>query len=167
MKRAIALFVLPGMFLFAAVFAAAGDHGSKTAKPAHETRQAREVRGTELAFAAAARAKDFDKFMTFWDDDVHFFNQGKMLTGREEERKNWQFLKDPNVSITWSPEVVEASGGMGYTTGPYEIHIKQKDGSEKVEHGRYVTIWHRKAEGKWKAALDIGSPEPPAEKKSQ
>jgi ketosteroid isomerase-like protein len=129
--------------------------------PRSESKQAQQVRQAELDFAATARAKDFEKFMTFWDDDIHFFKDGKMSTGREAQRQNWQFLKNPNLTITWSPEVVEASGGLGYTTGPFEIRVKQPDGAEKVQRGRYVTIWRRKADGSWKAALDIGSMEPP------
>jgi ketosteroid isomerase-like protein len=130
----------------------------------NESKQTAEVRQAELDFAAAARAKDYEKAMSYWDHDIMFFNDGKMSRGMEKQRANWEFLKNPNLTITWSPEVVEASGGLGYTTGPYEIHLKQADGSERVTRGRYCTIWRRKPDGSWKAALDIGSPEPPEKK---
>src|SRR4051812_19357571 len=78
-----------------------------------DTQQVKEVRAAELAFAAAARAKDYEKAMTFWDENIHFFNEGKMSTGMAKQRKNWEFLKDPNVPLLWTPEVVEASGGIG------------------------------------------------------
>jgi len=155
MRQAATIFI--GLLLAATL-----SFGDK--KSDNETKQVKQVRETELAFAAAARSKDYEKAMSFWDEDIHFFVQGKMSTGVAEQRKNWEFLKNPDLTITWSPEVVEASGGIGYTTGPYEIHVKQKDGSEKVTRGRYVTIWRRKPDGTWKAALDIGSPEPPAKK---
>ena len=158
MKTLIALCALAALLAASALAADKKDRGTV------EPREAQQVRATEIAFAAAARAKDYDKAMTFWDSDIHFFQQGKMVTGRDAEMKNWLFLKDPNVTITWSPEVVEASGGLGYTTGPYELHVKQKDGSERVERGRYCTIWRKKPDGSWKAALDIGSPEPPEKK---
>ena len=165
MKRVL---VASALLLLSATLSFAVDPNRKDNDKAkndkNETRQVQQVRETELAFAAAARAKDYEKAMSFWDDDIHFFNEGKMSTGMAKQRENWQFLKDPNVTITWSPEVVEASGGIGYTTGPYEMRVKQKDGSERVMHGRYVTIWRRKADGSWKAVLDIGSPEPPPKK---
>jgi ketosteroid isomerase-like protein len=143
------------MLLLAAAPGWAGD------KPAAESKQAKEVRATELAFAASARAKDVKKAVSFFDDDIHFFQQGKMVSGIDEERKNWTgLLTDPNLTITWQPEIVEASGGLGYTTGPFEIHVKQADGSDKVTRGRYVTIWRRKPDGSWKAAVDIGASEP-------
>ncbi|MBI2677904.1 MAG: DUF4440 domain-containing protein [Candidatus Koribacter versatilis] len=158
MKRILLL--LFAVFLAGALGFAIDPEGKK----ANEAKQTQQVRDAEIAFAAAARAKDYEKAMSFWDEDIHFFNDGKMSSGMAAQRKNWEFLKDPNVSITWSPEIVEASGGLGYTTGPYELRVKQKDGSEKVSHGRYTTIWRRKPNGAWKAALDVGSPEPPPAK---
>lgn len=158
MKRI--LFLLFALFLAGSLGFATDPEGKK----ANATQQTQQVREVEIAFAAAARAKDYEKAMSFWDEDIHFFNEGKMSTGMAAQRKNWEFLKDPNVTITWSPEIVEASGGLGYTTGPYELRVKQKDGTEKVSRGRYATVWRRKPDGKWKAALDIGSPEPPPAK---
>ena len=148
------------VLLLAAPLSLGHDKDKDNGKSAHETKQTKQVREAELAFAAAARAKDYEKAMSFWDDDIRFFDEGKMSEGMAKQRANWEFLKDPNVTILWTPEVVEASGGIGYTTGPSEIRVKQKDGSEKVQRGRYVSIWRRKADGRWKVALDIGTFEP-------
>ena len=154
MKRLIALFAL--------ILLAAGLAVAKDKKTGPDPKQTEEVRNTELAFAASAKAKDAAKAVTFFDDDIHFFQQGKMITGVEEEKKNWNsMLTDPNLTIEWHPEIVEAMGGLGYTTGPYEIRIKGTDGSETVLRGRYVTIWRKKADGTWKAAVDIGNQAPP------
>lgn len=152
------------LFAFALLLAAAGFAHDEKSK-GNDTRQAAEVRQTELAFAASARAKDAGKAVTFFDQDIHFFKNGRMLTGIEEERKNWtEMLNNPNLSITWEPEIVEASGGLGYTTGPFEIRVKQPDGTENVTRGRYVTIWRRKPDGTWKAAVDIGNAAPTEKK---
>src|SRR5438067_12470738 len=95
-------------------------HESKKNVPG--TNQTEQVRATELAFAAAAHAKDLQKALSFFDEDIHFFQQGQMLSGIEAERKNWTgMLTNPGLTITWHPELVEASGGLGYTTGPFEI----------------------------------------------
>ncbi|MDP9268797.1 MAG: DUF4440 domain-containing protein [Acidobacteriota bacterium] len=159
MKRALVSFTL---LLLAATL---GFPSDKNNDRNDETKQVKQVRETELAFAAAARAKDVEKVISFFDDDIHFFHQGQMLSGVEAERKNWTgLLTDPNLSITWKPEIVEASGGLGYTTGPFEIRVKQAGGTEVITRGRYVTIWRRKADGSWKAAIDIGN-QAPAEKR--
>ncbi len=153
MKRLIALVAL--------ILLTTGLGVAKDKKTGPDPKQTEEVRNTELAFAASAKAKDAAKAVTFFDDDIHFFQQGKMITGVEEEKKNWNsLLSNPNLTIEWHPEVVEAMGGLGYTTGPFEIHIKQDDGSETFIHGRYVTIWRKKPDGTWKAAVDIGNQAP-------
>lgn len=158
MKRTLAI----GLTLLAlvALTQAAGP------KPAKESKLAQQLRATELAFAASAKAKDFEKFMSFLDDDIKSFDAGTMSTGKETARENWKPLfTDPNRFIVWSPEIVEVSGSLGYTTGPFEVHVKQADGSDTVvRSGRYITIWRRHADGSWKATLDIGSNAPSPQK---
>lgn len=134
--------------------------------PAKESKLARQLRATELAFAASAQAKDFEKFMSFLDDDIKSFHTGTMNVGKEKARAAWAPLfSDPNRAITWSPEIVEASGSLGYTTGPFTVRVKQADGSDQVAlEGRYITIWRRHPDGTWKATLDIGSNAPPPQK---
>ncbi len=157
MKRTLAL----GLTLLLATFAHAGGP-----KPVKESKLARELRATELAFAASAQAKDFEKFMSFADDDIKAFHTGTMNVGKEKMRAAWAPLfGDPNRSIVWSPEIVEASGSLGYTTGPFEVRVKQADGTDQVVlRGRYITIWRRHPDGSWKATLDIGSNEPSPQK---
>ena len=124
-----------------------------------ETKATKEVRTADLGFAAAARARDLEKFLSFIDDDVHFFVDGKRVTGKDKERENWtKTFADKETSIVWQPEVAEASGSLGYTSGSFEITKAGK----LVRKGSYATFWRRKPDGSWKVALDIGSPAPPA-----
>lgn len=157
MKRTLAL----GLTLLLATFAQAAGP-----KPAKESKLAQQLRATEMAFAASAQAKDFEKFMSFVDDDIKSFHTGTMNVGKEKMREGWAPLfSDSNRSIVWSPEIVEASGSLGYTTGPFEVHVKQADGSDQVVlRGRYTTIWRRHPDGSWKATLDVGSNAPPPQK---
>jgi len=155
MRRSVALAVL---LLFVGGLLAAHDP-----KPDNKTAAA-QVRAADLGFAAAAKAKDLEKFLSFVDDDVMFFVAGRMMVGKEAERKNWQSIfSDPEIAIVWSPELVEATADMGYTTGPFEI----TRGGKLERKGRYATIWRRKPDGSWKVALDIGVNEPPQEEKKQ
>jgi ketosteroid isomerase-like protein len=54
------------------------------------------------------------------------------------------------------------AGDMGYTWGHYEGHAKDKSGNAVLTSGRYMTIWKKQSDGKWKVALDSSSEEPPA-----
>ena len=138
--------------------------GAALAKDNAETKETKEVRAADTAFAAAARARDLEKFLSFVDDDVHFFVDGKMVTGKDKERENWtKTFADKEMSIVWKPELAEASGGLGYTSGGFEI----KKAGKLQRKGRYATVWRRKPDGSWKVALDIATSEPPVEEKKK
>jgi len=72
------------------------------------------------------------------------------------------FLDDKNNRLTWSPvgADISASSDLGYTWGSYEFRAKGKDGSAKVEHGKYLTVWKKQADGNWKVAVDMGNAGP-------
>jgi ketosteroid isomerase-like protein len=43
---------------------------------------------------------------------------------------------------------------MGVTTGDWAVSMKGKP--TPVVTGRYVTVWHKDAQGHWKGLIDIG-----------
>ena len=115
-------------------------------------------------FAKTGAAKNIDTFMGFIAEDVRFYSEGVMRTGKLAFREGWsKGFADPNWTITWSPLYAEAgqSADLGYTTGSFEIHDKTSDGTPLVRKGSYVTIWRKQPDGGWKVALDIGSFVPP------
>lgn len=115
-------------------------------------------------FAKTGTAKDLDTFMSFIAEDVRFYSEGVMRTGKLAFREGWsKGFADPNWTIAWAPLYAEgaSSGDLGYTTGSFEIHDKTSDGSPVVRKGSYVTIWRKQSDGSWKVALDIGSFVPP------
>jgi len=115
-------------------------------------------------FAQTGLAKNIDRFMSYIAEDVRFYSAGVMLTGKLPFRDGWaKGFADPNWSITWAPLYAEAtqSADLGYTTGSFEIHEKDSDGTPLVRKGSYVTIWRKQPDGTWKVALDIGSFVPP------
>jgi ketosteroid isomerase-like protein len=115
-------------------------------------------------FAKTGIAKDIESFMTFVAEDVRFYSEGVMRTGKLAFREGWaKGFADPNWTITWAPLYAEAaqSADLGYTTGSFEIHDKSPDGTPVVRKGSYVTIWRKHSDGSWKVALDIGSFVPP------
>ncbi|HEX2568526.1 MAG TPA: DUF4440 domain-containing protein [Polyangia bacterium] len=68
----------------------------------------------------------------------------------------------PDLRLSWSPEeaMAAASGDLGFTWGRWTLHGKNKDGSPREVHGKYVTIWKKQADGTWKFVLDTGQPDP-------
>jgi len=57
--------------------------------------------------------------------------------------------------LSWTPQFARASAGgdLGYTYGTWEW----SDASGNVQRGKYVTIWMRQEDGRWKAVFDGGN----------
>lgn len=66
---------------------------------------------------------------------------------------------DPGVRLEWQPVVaaVARSNDLGFTTGPYRMSQ-----GEEAHYGRFLTIWLRGDDGKWRWYLDHGVPTPGA-----
>jgi ketosteroid isomerase-like protein len=97
----------------------------------------------------------------FADDGVALGNGAVPLIGKVAIAKNasWS-AKD--YQLTWTPTdaVMGPSGDMGYTWGHFEGHSKDANGNPVATSGRYMTIWRRQPDGKWKVVLDAGANEP-------
>jgi ketosteroid isomerase-like protein len=69
----------------------------------------------------------------------------------------------PGFRITWTPEraVVATSGDLGYTTGTNEVSVPDSTGQVTRMTGRYLAVWRRDADGRWRNVEDYASPAPP------
>jgi ketosteroid isomerase-like protein len=116
----------------------------------------------ERAFAKVGEAKGIkDSFLAYIADDGVLFRPSPV------PGKAW-LTEHPNppVQLTWHPVHAEIarSGDLGWTTGPYEITVKEEKG-----YGQFSTVWKRQADGAWKFVADLGvetsSPTPEGEPK--
>jgi ketosteroid isomerase-like protein len=91
-------------------------------------------------------------FLTYLVDDAIVFDphpvKGKPL---------YMARKKSTAVLKWTPIFADISkaGDLGYTTGPFEYKKNESD-SSKIYYGRYVSIWQKQDEGKWKVVLDVG-----------
>ncbi len=129
---------------------------------AGEAREA--IRKADLAFCDALGARDRERFAALVAEDARFFTGGEPSARRDDVVRDWEvFFAEDGPRLTWAPVHVEAaaSGDLGYSTGRYEWGGKNPDGTPRVRTGWYVTIWRKGADGRWRAALDIGTPPSP------
>lgn len=129
---------------------------------AAEAREA--IRTADAAFCDALRARDRARFAALVAEDARFFTAGEPSGTREDVVRDWEiFFADDGPRLTWAPVHVEAaaSGDLGYSTGRYEWGGKSADGTPRISTGWYVTIWRKGSDGRWRAALDIGTPPSP------
>jgi uncharacterized protein (TIGR02246 family) len=107
----------------------------------------------------AAAAKDWERFYSYYTADATMLPPGApMATGIDAIRKTFQpFASNPTFSLKWQVAKAQAarSAEMGYTLGAYEMAFHDPAGKPVNDRGKYVTIWRKQPDGKWKAAVDM------------
>jgi ketosteroid isomerase-like protein len=68
-----------------------------------------------------------------------------------------------DLAIDWTPEeaIVADSGELGFTWGRYVATYHDGAGQLVVEHGKYLDVWRRGGDGRWRWIADIGNANPP------
>jgi ketosteroid isomerase-like protein len=110
-------------------------------------------------FNQAMSNRDLARFLSFVAEDATF-NTNR---GREAVGKAWApFFEADGPKISWSPTKAESlvAGDVGYTVGTWERRTTAADGTIKVTHGQYLTVWQKQKDGSWQASYDTGSTAP-------
>ena len=118
----------------------------------------------EGQFMKVAATQGSAGYMSFYAEDaVELPNGVDAIIGKDNIAPTMGFLDQGN-KLTWKPDFsdIAASGDLGYTYGTYVFTSKDKDkdGKPIVEYGKYVTIWKKQSDGRWKVALDMGNASP-------
>jgi len=135
---------------------------------AADTKIEQALRDLDAQWSAAAAAKDVDKTVSYYSDDAIVLPPNAAIaTTKEAIRNIWKDLIANATSSSWKATKVEVakSGDMAYVSGTYEVTMK--DGTK--EQGKYLEVWEKQADGKWKCGADTWNSDlpvtPPAEKK--
>jgi ketosteroid isomerase-like protein len=131
---------------------------SCTQQPSADNRAVNEaaIRDADIAWSKAAAAKQVDKIVSYYTDNASsFVDRGPTATGKDAIRGQWEELFMMGYSINWQPTNVEVaqSGDLGYSQGTYE----EKTTAGSSNHGKYVVIWKKQADGAWKAVSEIAN----------
>ena len=117
----------------------------------------------EASFAKSVAAGGGKAFATWFADDAVTLNNGRPpILGRANIAAQAQW--DPKTyQLSWIPSGAQMgpSNDMGFTWGHYEGRSTDKNGQPVVTSGRYMTIWKKQPDGKWKVAMDASATEPP------
>src|SRR2546423_5353211 len=120
---------------------------------------------TDRAWAQiSSTSRNTDSVVTFWSDDARVAPpNGPLLRGKAALREMVaSSYAAPGFHITWTPEnaVVAASGDLGYTTGTNEVSMQDSTGKVTKMVGRYITVWRRGSDGRWRCVEEYSSPAP-------
>lgn len=116
----------------------------------------------------ASKGEDVEKILSYWADDAIV-----MLAGQPPSKGKAaiaQMIQDsykmPGFRISWQPQSVEISesGDMGYMIENTQVSFSDSTGKVVTIHNKAVSIWRRQANGTWKNAVDISTPDPSQDK---
>jgi ketosteroid isomerase-like protein len=124
-----------------------------------DTKIEQTLRNLDAQWSAAAGAKDLDKTVSFYSNDAIVMPpNASAATTQETIRRIWQdLLASPGLVISWKATKVEVakSGDIGFVSGTYELTINDASGKPVNDRGKYVEVWEKQADGKWKCGADI------------
>ncbi|MGB8260863.1 MAG: SgcJ/EcaC family oxidoreductase [Terracidiphilus sp.] len=111
-------------------------------------------------------AKDADKMAAHYTEDAVLMASGTpATTGKEAIRAALkQMASDPALSLKFhaTKADVASSGDFGYTQGSYTMTLTDSQTHQVInDHGSYVTVYRKQADGSWKAVSDIATSEVP------
>jgi ketosteroid isomerase-like protein len=141
------------------------------AATAADTKIEQTLRDLDAQWSAAAGAKDLDKTVWFYSDDAIVMPPNASAARTKEAiRKLWQdLIASPGFVISWKATKIEVakSGDLACLSGTYEFAMNDASGKPVNDHGKYVEVWEKQADGKWKCGTDIWNSDlpVPAEKK--
>jgi len=154
---------LTGLALVAVAACAPGGAGKQpyVSNPKAEN----ELLAADRAFARDTSERGIDGWVdTFADDGVVLLTGQPLGHGRTEVRTVMkELLSDPTTRLDWDPDraAVAASGDLGYTLGHTTVSKVDPSGHEfTFAKLKYVTVWKRQLDGRWKVAVSAGTPEP-------
>jgi ketosteroid isomerase-like protein len=89
------------------------------------------------------------------------------IRGREAIKVH--FAVGPQGFFTWQPIAadVSGSGDIGYSWGTANFQTKGPDDKPRIVYSKYVTVWRKQNNGRWKVVLFSTSPSPPPTERRQ
>lgn len=104
----------------------------------------------------------WDGYVSYLADDATYLENGDPIVSGKENIRRALGPGDSDTTLTWTPVKAEmsSSGDLGYTFGTYVFTAKNKEGKLATTYGKYVSIWKKQKDGRWKLVLDIGNSAP-------
>lgn len=135
------------------------------AAPPADTRAADEaaIRKLENEWIQAMQTKQVAAWTAYYADDAIVMPPGEPpATTREAIAKAIAgVLSLPGLTISGQAGKVEIarSGDLAYVQGSYDVAFRDRRGKTMREHGKYLNVWRKQADGGWKCVIDMWSPD--------
>ncbi len=111
------------------------------------------LRDVDARWSKTAQSRDLDQTVSYYADDATVLApNAPMASDKPAIRALWTSLLVPGTSIAWQATKVEVarSSDLGYVMGTYQLNVK-----DQTDHGKFVEVWKKQADGNWKVVADI------------
>lgn len=121
-----------------------------------------ELRSTDLDFSEGASRLGVETAFADWAaPEGVMFSGSEVVFGRDAIRA----LMRPDStsrSLAWRPvhSGVAGSGDLGFTIGDYVATGRSETGVVTQRFGKYLTVWQKQADGRWRFLIDGGNESP-------
>ena len=133
---------------------------------AADTQIEQTLRDADAQLSAAAAAKDLDKTVSYYSDNAVVMppNSGRATTKEAIQSALKDLLASPVSTVSWKATKVEVakSGDLAYVSGTYEETTTDASGKPVNDRGKYLEVWEKQADGKWKCGADMWNSDLPA-----
>jgi uncharacterized protein (TIGR02246 family) len=125
-----------------------------------DTRAAEEaaLRTLNTQWSQSAGAKDLEGTVSYYSDDAALFPpNAPVASGKQAIHAVWADTIASASAISWQTDKVEVarSGDLAYVTGTYQTTAKDPKAQPVNDSGKFVEVWKKQGDGKWKAVADI------------
>ncbi len=110
----------------------------------------------DTAWINAVAAKDTARIMAIYATDAVTLPPGMpLVTGKDATRKMWSGQMAANgFAMSFVPLKTVVQGDLAYEIGDYHFIGRGKGGAPVSSKGKYLTVWGRQANGKWRVLVD-------------
>lgn len=108
----------------------------------------------------AMNARDRAAFLSMFSDNVTIMSiDAPDRIGRADYDSSlgagWEAAKDSGIVISWQADSIEVHGDYAYEVG-YGMSVRQRAGaSPDTTRSKYITFWHKDADGAWRVGRDF------------
>lgn len=92
----------------------------------------------------------FDEMVdAFYAEDAQLLPSGaSTVRGRDQIRRFWHLTPDEGlVSLTLGSREIKASGELAFEIGRFSRTVRPRHGAPFQDHGKYIVVYRRGAEG--------------------
>ncbi|MGO9037449.1 MAG: YybH family protein [Steroidobacteraceae bacterium] len=111
------------------------------------------------AWSEAIAKKDLEKTLSFYAADAQYLSAGRPAASTADERRRlWvEDFAIPGFSSDETTAKIEVagSGDLAYQRGTYVLGAEDGQGKATKSTGKFVVVWRKQSDGKWKAIIDI------------